>query len=263
MNAASLAEARFGQAGVWLRFFTTRRAANTGVSTVSAPVAVGYQIVRRPTSINGAAAVVPRGYLLHRAEVRPATENNRPGTLEAGFNLDPTPAQPTLYSQRSPGSTSNNDGTAYGDPFGLKVPGTNTPPRNLDAVIADNVIDFGVRCYVRDPNAPGGLRLVFPAADEAGRLGNSAAARLRGQLPSGSPVTAENFNLHFPEVIDVMIRVLTDEGAAALANVERNQTPLPPVPPKYGNSVPQWWWGVAQENSRVYTRRIVLQAQPL
>jgi type II secretory pathway pseudopilin PulG len=263
MNTPSLADARFGQAGVWLRFFTTRRAANTNVNAVSAPVAVGYQIIRRPTSINGPAATVPRGYLLHRAEVRPATENNRPGTLEAGFNLDPAPATPTLYSQRSAGANPNNDGSVYGDPFGLKAPGANNPPRNLDAVLADNVIDFGVRCYVRDPAAPGGLRLVFPAADATGRLGNAATVRLRGQLPPGTPASADNFNLIFPDVVDVMVRVLTDEGVAALANVERNQTPLPPAPLKYNSNVQQWWWGVAQENSRVYTRRIDLRVQPL
>lgn len=263
MNVPNLADARFGQAGVWLRFFTTRRAANTNANTVSAPVAVGYQIIRRPTSINGPAATVPRGYLLHRAEVRPATENNRPGTLEAGFNLDPNPAAPTLYSQRSAGPNPNNDGSVYGDPFGLKAPGANNPPRNLDAVLADNVVDFGVRCYVRDAAAPGGLRLVFPAADETGRLGNAATARLRGQLPPGTPVASDNFNLHFPDVVDVMVRVLTEEGVAALANVERNQAPLPPAPLKYGSNVQQWWWGVAQENSRVYTRRIVLRVQPL
>lgn len=263
MTTANLADARFGQAGVWLRFFTTSRGNNTSAASASAPIAVGYQIIRRPTSINGPAATVPRGYLLHRAEVRPATENNRPGTLEAGFNLDPNPAAPTLYSQRSAGPNPNNDGSVYGDPFGLKAPGANNPPRNLDAVLADNVVDFGVRCYVRDAAAPGGLRLVFPAADETGRLGNAATARLRGQLPPGTPVASDNFNLHFPDVVDVMVRVLTEEGVAALANVERNQAPLPPAPLKYGSNVQQWWWGVAQENSRVYTRRIVLRVQPL
>jgi hypothetical protein len=64
-------------------------------------------------------------------------------------------------------------------------------------------------------------------------------------------------------VIDVMLRVLTDEGAAQIANVEKNQTPALVVPIKYNGNAQAWWWGVATENSRVFTRRIVLNAKSL
>ena len=66
-----------------------------------------------------------------------------------------------------------------------------------------------------------------------------------------------------PDVVDVMVRILTDEGAAQIANMERVQTPALTIPAKYNNNAQQWWWGVAEENSRVYTRRIVLNAKSL
>jgi heme/copper-type cytochrome/quinol oxidase subunit 2 len=89
-------------------------------------------------------------------------------------------------------------------------------------------------------------------------LSNSATARLRASLPSSTAATASTFANVFPDVIDVMIRVLTDEGAAQIANLEKNQTPALTVPTKYDGNAQQWWWGVAVENSRVYSRRIVL-----
>jgi prepilin-type N-terminal cleavage/methylation domain-containing protein len=258
MTASNLADARFGQAGVWLRFFTHRRGTNTSTTNASAPVAVGYQIIRRPVATNTANTNIARAYLLHRAEVRPAATagtNPRPGVLETGYTITAGP-----YSTVS---SSTNSGAITGDPRSIQAPGSNTEsPRNLDSVIGDNVIDFGVRCYVRDPTVPGGLRLIFPA-NTTGGLSNANTTRLRGTLPPATPTMEWGDAQPFPEVVDVMVRVLTDEGAALIANIERNQTPALPVPQKYNNNVQQWWWGVAIENSRVYTRRIVLNAKPL
>lgn len=253
MNQQSLADARFGQAGVWLRFFTTARGRNTGNTAISAPVAVGYQIIRRPTATNTTNQTVNRAYLLHRAEARPAAEGNRVGVLETGFNLS---------SGAYVTSSSTNNGSRTGDPYSIRTPGTNTPPRNLDAVLGDNVVDFGIRAYVRDPAVAGGLRLVFPA-NASGGLANSANTRLLAALPPGTPASEWGNRHPFPEVVDVMVRILTDKGAELIANLERVQTPTLPVPQKYQNNVQQWWWGVAEENSRVYTRRIVLNSQPL
>lgn len=244
-------QARFGTAGVWLRFFTSSRGTNTAAqpATISAPVAVGYQIVRRFTATNP--ANTNTAYLLHRSEVRPATVNSRPGVLESGYNI--TAAAYTTST------SSTNSGAITGDPRSIQVPGA---VRNLDSIIADNVIDFGVRCYVRDQAVLGGLRLIFPAS-ASGALSNSGTARLRGSLPSSTPVAAWGTAQPFPDVVDVMIRILTDEGAALIANMEKVQTPALVVPQKYNSNALQWWWGVAQENSRVYTRRIVLNAKPL
>ena len=252
MTTPNMADARFGIAGVWLRFFTTSRGTNTAsqLGTVSAPVAVGYQIVRRFTSTNPA-NTTSTAYLLHRVETRPTTVNSRPGVLESGYDLAANPGPYTT------GGT-NNNGAQTGDPRSIQVVTTNQ--RNLDSVIADNVIDFGVRAYVRDTAVPGGLRLVFPAT-ATGALSNSATARLRATLPSGLPPDQWGTGQPFPDVVDVMVRILTDEGAALIANMERNQTPALTVPQKYNNNAQQWWWGVAQENSRVYTRRIVVNAK--
>ncbi|MEY2880825.1 MAG: hypothetical protein RLZZ15_3205 [Verrucomicrobiota bacterium] len=261
LNTPGLADARFGKAGVWLRFFTTRRGANnaasatTSVNTGSAPVAVGYQIIRRFAATNGANTTA-QGYLLHRSEARPAAASGRPGVLESGFNI--TAAAYTTNT------TSTNDGSQTGDPRGTQVPGSNAGAigRNLDAVLADNVIDFGVRLYVRDATQGGGLRLVFPA-DATGRPNGTANSRHRASLPSSTPVTAANFGTVMPDVVDVMVRVLTDDGAAKLAYIEANQTPALTVPTKYNGNAQAWWWGVAMENSRVFTRRIVLNAKSL
>lgn len=246
-----LEHARFGTAGVWLRFFTTSRGTNSATSpaTISAPVAVGYQVIRRFTATNP--ANTGTAYLLHRSEARPATASGRIGVLEAGYNI--TSAS---YTTSTAGT---NNGSVTGDPRGIQVPGG---ARNLDAVIADNVIDFGVRCYVRDLAVPGGLRLVFPA-NASGGLSNAANSRLRGTLPSKTPPADWGTAQPVPDVVDVMIRILTDEGAAQIANMERVQTPALTIPAKYNNNAQEWWWGVAQENSRVYTRRIVLNAKSL
>ena len=257
-DRGKLERSRFNTAGVWLRFFTNSRpvanAAGT-ITTPSAPVAVSYQIIRRFTAANPA-NLTSFAYLLHRSEARPATSGGRIGVLEAGYRI--TSANYTTSS------SSTNSGAITGDPRSIQVPGSNTGAvRNLDSVIADNVIDFGVRAYVRDATVPGGLRLIFPATP-AGVLTNSPQP-LQAQLPSDTPTTAANYNARFlfPDVVDVMVRILTDEGAAQIANIEKVQTPALTVPVKYNSNAQQWWWGVAEENSRVYTRRVVINAKPL
>ena len=245
-----LDRSRFGAAGVWLRFFTSNRGSNASTATMSAPVAVGYQIVRRFTATNP--ANLNTAYLLHRSEARPATTSGRIGVLEAGYNI--------TSSNYTSSTSSTNSGGITGDPRSIMVPGA---VRNLDSIFADNVIDFGVRCYVRDSSVVGGLRLIFPATT-AGALTNSPQP-LRSQLPANTPSSAANYipRFLFPDVVDVMIRILTDEGAKLIANMEKVQTPTLPVPLKYNSNAQQWWWGVAEENSRVYTRRIVLNAESL
>ncbi len=255
LNTPSIADARFGKAGIWLRFFTTSRGSNVvaNVATHSAPVAVGYQIIRRFSATNPANQNT--AYLLHRAEARPATANNRPGVLESGFNI--------LAAAYTTANAANNNGATTGDPRSIQVPGTNQggAGRNLDAVVADNVIDFGIRAYVYDRDRPGALRLVFPA-DNAGRPAGNANSRYRPTLPPHTPPAQWGGAQPYPEVVDIMVRILTDEGAAQIANLERVQNPALTVPAKYNGNAAQWWWGVATENSRVYTRRVVLQAKP-
>ncbi len=247
-NAAKISDATFGQAGVWLRFFTTRRGAftttagtvSTDPTIVSAPVAVGWQIIRRASSPNTIAANTDRRYFLHRAEVRPAQTGTRPGTFESGYVIN--------AAAYTTGGGANNNGATTGDPRSVQIPGSTT---NLDAVIGENVIDFGVRCYVHNATN-GGLTTVFPAtATDTTHLA-STPPRV------GGPTT------QFPEVVDVMVRILDDEGARLIADFEANPQRI--TRPVGDTSIPSdaaYWWRLALTHSQVFTRRIVIRAQPL
>ena len=225
---------RFGQTGVWLRFFTTKRGANTAATptTISAPVAVGWQIIRRPT--NGVAGNLTIRYFLHRAEARPGTNGTRPGTLDSGYSITAA-----AYTTSTAGT---NNGATTGDPRGTQVPGSLT---NTDAIIGENVIDFGVRCYVRGTTGSA-LTPVFPTSA-------TTLSYLATTPPRIGAVTSQ-----FPEVVDVMVRILTDEGAAQLTAFEAGRLTAPA-----GRTTVQYWWDIALANSQVFTRRITLRVQPL
>ena len=55
-----------------------------------------------------------------------------------------------------------------------------------------------------------------------------------------------------------MIRVLTTEGASALATYEEGL-----IPPPEGFSEDEYWWELVEQNSEVYTRRIRIFAEGL
>ncbi len=224
-----LTQARFGQAGTWLRFFTVKRGSNAALATASAPVAVGYQIVRRANSGNEARST-DRRYFLHRSEVRPTNASTtRRGTLETGFDILATAYAPTSNTAQ------------VNDPAEIRYP-------TINSVIGENVVDFGVRFYVRDTSTTDGLRRVFPATNTT----LSYAARSPSSLPDATDP--------MPDVADVMVRVLTDEGARVLAGYEASPQKI--TAPQ-GVTVQAYWWQLAIANSQVFTRRIVLNGKPL
>lgn len=236
-----LDEARFGIAGVWWRFFTTKPDDNSGVSGLSAPVAVGFQVIRRRVT---SSPTSPPRYLLFRAEVRRTrTPGGAPGTFEAGYDLDPSATPSTAY--QAPNATAGDPGNLIRPPLG--------------SVIADNVIDFGVRLYVREG---GVLRLVFPAA-AAARDAAPAVGTLATEAPpspeathlarSGARAPEDYYRHVFPEVADVMVRVLTDEGARLTAAYESGS-----LQPPAGVSADDYWWTLAEAHSLVFTRRITI-----
>ena len=245
LAAPSLEAARFGVAGVWLRFFTTKPDTNASVADLSAPVAVGYQIIRQNVT---SSPTSEQRYMLFRAEVRRTrTAGGSPGTFEAGYNLDPAATPVTSYM--------TPNGTA-GDPGNLL-----RPP--LGAALADNVIDFGVRLYRREG---GDLRLIFPARPAAfgaspvnGVFTNAVPPSAETQhLACGTtPAASDYYRQAFPEVVEVMIRVLTDEGARLLAVYEAGRL-QPPV----GVTPADYWWILAEAHSEVFTRHIVLPSRP-
>jgi type II secretory pathway pseudopilin PulG len=196
-----LADARFGIAGVWLRFVTTRPAATQSATEPVAPVAVAYQLIRRiPNDVSGDAH-----YLLFRSEVAPSV------TFSGGYNLDP--AANVAYATT------------------LKQP-------DKLSFIADNVIDFGVRLYSRGATT-GALTPIFPVS-------NADLTHLASEPPTGADIAKR-----FPDVADVMIRVLTTEGVRQIQALENNA------------SDGRDWWAIATANSKVFTRRIALNPSPL
>lgn len=206
LTETAIANDRFGAAGVWLRFFTD----GGGRSTANLR-AVAYQIVRRAQSSAAGAEV---SYLLFRSVVSDAN------TFAAGYNLDPTAG-----GYRTASATAGNAGNVL------------RPP--LDTVLADHVVDFGVRFFRHDTAA---LRPLFPATS-AGDWTDGELAHLVRLGDSGTAETAR------PDAVEIMIRVLTDEGVRQLRNYER---------PPAGYNRTGAWWDIVMQHSHVYSRRVVL-----
>jgi type II secretory pathway pseudopilin PulG len=246
LAASAVNASRFGVAGVWLRFFTTKTDTNASAADLSAPVAVGYQIIRQNVT---SSATAEQRYMLFRAEVRRTkTAGGAAGTFEAGYDLDPAAAPATAYM--TPNATA-------GDPGNL-----GRPP--LGSALVDNVIDFGVRLYVREG---GNLRIVFPAAPAplggAPAGGTSTAAvppssETQHLARSASRASNDYYRHVFPEVADVMIRVLDGEGARLLAAYEAGR-----LHPPAGVSAADYWWMLAEAHSQVFTRRVAISSRPL
>jgi hypothetical protein len=214
--APTIASARFGLSGVWLRFIATNVDADGSV-----PVAVAYQLARRAVSgaYDGSNPAAIR-YSLFRSVVDPAR------TFSAGYSVSAG-----AYDNAVPG---------YGSPT---FPNAVTSPAVAD-VLATNVVDFGVWLYVRDNT--GALRRIYPAdnADLA-------------HAPTDAPTPADANR--YPEVADVMVRILTDEGARILDAMEQSNGAIT-RPANYATDA-EWWWGVVEANSRVYTRRVEVKGR--
>jgi hypothetical protein len=205
--AANLVDARFGVAGIWLRFFTLAQGADSRTNDPAAPIAVSYQLIRRSPTPSGENC----HYLLYRAAITPSE------TFAAGYDLS-----------GSSYTTANDDDGAAGN---VTRPG-------LRQVIADNVIDFGVHFFGYAPDLASGapvLQRIFPVD------GTDLDFRAR------SPSTAGEAGMRFPAVADVLVRVLTDEGARQIAALESGQ-------------ITGDWWAIAEADSKVFTRRILINA---
>lgn len=207
-----ISDARFGMSGAWLRFISTNVE-----SAGSLPVAVAYQVARRPLS--GAIDATTQAdvrYTLFRTAVSAAN------TFASGNDVTAA-----VYASSS------------ATPAGARSAATLTNPNSTDA-LATNVVDFGVWLHVRDTSSAG-LRRIFPA-DNADL---SHVARDNGSAADATRI---------PEVVDVMLRILTEQGATLLAQIESGGGRVT-RPPIYASDA-AWWWGVVEANSRVYTRRI-------
>ncbi len=206
---ADLETYRFGQGGVWLRFFTAVPDTNESNSRISAPRAVAYQIVRNKVPNNSS----EERYLFYRSELAPDI------TFSTGYDLFDT----VNYYSAGAGAV-------------LRIP-------TEDAVIANNVVDFGVRFFTR--RTTGELDLVFPDTADRSFAATSDTAKV-GPSVDATPVR------QFPVVAEIFIRILTDEGATQIANLEA-------TPPAITGD----WWDIALANSKVYTRRIEIKSTGL
>lgn len=233
-NQGPLSESRFGLGGVWLRFFTQSRELDPEVENYGGARAIAYQIVRYGL-LGDAQNAQPR-YQLFRSDV---TEEN---TLLAGFNLDPEKGD---YVD---GDKSDRQSGNIRDPI-LLIDNKKSTAFSLAA----NVIDFGIRAYLinRSRTGTGYLKQIFPFVE------NYSAGSGYEMLCSVHPDHATDpskLELNaFPEVVDVMIRVLTTEGASAIAAYERG---LVPKPSGFSGSDEEYWWALAEENSEVFIRRV-------
>jgi prepilin-type N-terminal cleavage/methylation domain-containing protein len=211
-----ISSARFGLSGAWLRLMTTNDEVVGGL-----PVAVAYQIARRPVSgavSSGNPAAVR--YTLFRAAVSAAN------SFAVGADV-----------------TAPGYGNAAVAPAASRNSATLTNPNSTDA-LATNVVDFGLWLYVRDLTA-GGLRRIFPGA------GNDLT-----HTAVGSAGVADAHR--FPVAVDVMMRILTESGATLVAEIESGAARVS-RPPNYSSDA-EWWWAIVETHSQVYTRRIELKA---
>ena len=229
-NQWSLIDSRFGVGGTWLRFFTQAPELDPDAKTSGGVRAVGYQLVRY--GLTGSETSKPR-YQLFRSDV------TAEATFEAGYDLHPI---------------NGEYGTAAAD--GVRVPKNIITPIFADSMgastdfsLAANVIDFGIRAYMINENneGTGTLNQIFPNVDES-TSGSSSGYEL---LSTSDPASGTRSPHAFPEVVDVMVRILTMEGASVISAFEEGLIPVPE-----GFSEEEYWWELAEGNSDVYVRRI-------
>ncbi len=207
--------ARFGLSGCWLRFVTTNVE-----SSGALPIAVSYQLARRPVSGTIAASnPADVRYMFFRSAVSTSA------TFSTGYDV-----------------TASGYGSASASPSASRNPKTLMNPNNADA-LATNVVDFGVWFYARD-DANGGLRRIFPSDNTD--LTHAAHA-----------VGAGSDDNRFPEVADVMVRILSEQGAALLDELENGGGHV--IRPAHYASDAEWWWGIIETHSTVYVRRVELR----
>ena len=240
LGQGPFAKSRFGLAGTWLRFFTQSPELDPQAKGDGAARAVSYQIIRY--GITGSSNSRKR-YHLFRSDV------SAKNTFEAGYNLHPE--NDTWYG--SDASNISVDPNFLGTP---RVPSTLINPVIEEGgdylptsfSLATNIIDFGIRAYHLEKNSfgTGNLVQIFPPIDQDSSGNLLAEEFLATSHIPYQVITDPTFNL-FPDVVDVMVRVLSEEGARILESFENGDFP---------NMEEVDWWSIAEEHSKVYFRRI-------
>jgi prepilin-type N-terminal cleavage/methylation domain-containing protein len=204
---------QYGWAGLWVRMFTSAPSFN----------AVGYRIIR--TTIKD--GVGEARYMLYRnvASMKATVFEAEAALIEA--SSDVFDFESGMYLGAS----------GY-------IVGTDRAN-----ILAINVVDFGVRLYVyetdpvnQDPSgddAPDGLRLIFPA-DESSALESSVESLFH----RGSTfLEAADDEDRYPDVVEVFLRVLNQDGADEILEME-----------EAGDD--SLWVETVEKKSRLYRRYI-------
>lgn len=231
---------RFGKSGVWLRFFTVPpdNSSSTDVTTISAPRAVAYQFVRN--RIGSTAASTEFAYLLYRTEVYPGTASGTLSTFANGYNL---------FMAAGAGSYNTGNGSD-GHPGLVRRP-------NGNSVIANNVVDFGVRIFERD--STGNLVETFPVDRRPAPAVPGGSTQVRVFASSTDTAKRDPFlntsgpAFGYPAAVDVMVRILTPEGAKILNAYEA-------APANFSGTD---WWTIVLQNSQVFSRRVFIKSSAL
>jgi type II secretory pathway pseudopilin PulG len=248
LGEGSSEELRFGKLGVWLRFFTVQPDSNSldgsGVpqlQNTSAPRAVAYQIVRRNLGSNAAPQF---SYQLFRSEVRPfhSTTGASQDRSTFGIGYD-------LYSLTANGY--NHTATLN------EKDASNIRNPNIAQLIANDVVDFGIRLFERDSN--GVIREVFPVDRRVGSptvptsvpvsfaaTSNTTRTLALANAPESAPVYG------FPTEAEIILRVLTPEGVRLIQALESGVA-------TFADS----WWDIVNKHSQVYTRRVEIKPRAL
>ena len=233
-------KSRFGVAGTWLRFFTQSPELDPQANGNGAARAVAYQIIRY--GITGSTTSRKR-YHLFRSDV------SAKNTFEAGYNLHPD-------NESGYGINASNLSMDLNFPDTPRVPstiinpiidvGTDYPPASFS--LATNIIDFGIRAYHLEKNSfgTGNLVQLFPPIKLDSPENLLSEEFFATSHKPYQEITDPTF-YQFPDVVDVMVRVLSEEGARILENYENGSFP---------NTEEVDWWSIAEEHSKVYFRRI-------
>jgi prepilin-type N-terminal cleavage/methylation domain-containing protein len=258
-STRAISDYRFGHGGVWLRFFsipsdnspdvnrdgilnTVEKNAGVPASNVSAVRAISYQMLRR--YISGTSG--DRAYYLFRSEVKPGVDAL--STFTQGYNL--FKAGPDDYNCSNTPARADDAGV-------IRRP-------DFNHIIGNDVVDFGVRIFSR--NTTGALVESFPIDR---RISSNSTTEVTAFIstdlltPSNPlipqvPVEAvlPGATVYgYPEGVEILVRILTPEGAKQIAALESGNITA--------SNFDEKWWEIVQQNSQVFTRRIEIRSSAL
>jgi len=235
-------KSRFGVAGAWLRFFTQAPELDQNATNTGGARAISYQIIRHGLTASSTSSV---RYQLFRSDV------SARNTFEAGYDLHPDAIGYNENAEKSSLDPINPESPRVASTIINPIIPLGSDYSATSFSLAANIIDFGLRAYVLERNSfgTGNLVQIFPPIENKGQWQGSEellSTSYQGYKKKKFPFHA------FPDVIDLFVRVLSNEGARLIESLESNQ-----------NQNSQDWWEIAEEHSKVFFRRVKIYGQGL